>query len=851
MSEFRDISCYATAILIKFAKRKKMPESVYLQGIQEPLTHLNNVLEWTSIQTWTKLIDNIADYLGRKTGIFQDLGYEITVMEMTHFQMFFFKVAPMVFILKKISNHINTSINRNLRVSMTFSENGVMDIHYHILDLAKYNLILCDYNRGASLAIMHCKGYQDATITDMSCAARDSKISTCHYRITWKPRPSLFRRIRESFQLRFGYHGEILSFMEDKHRALEIQYEEILKLKNDIQASNDFLNHMMDNTNEGIVWLNGEGRIVFANAAFGRLVWKAEKELAWTTFWSHLSNAMTEFDYRRLFMESQEKTGIPQIKEFEFTRPSGDTRIGETIISWITTGQEEPGFLVTVRDITEKRKMERQLFASENRFRSLYQNSPALIVGIGSDSRFIYANPAMEEQSGYTETELQSMHFRDLVAPDANFDVDRLVMNRLDQGPSLQEVHFRTKAGEWKAIALNTYPIHDDTGALAGIAGIGIDITETKRLNEQLVQTQRMDLLGQMAGGLAHDFNNILLAISGYGRLLHKKEQNPELKEYASAIMSASERAAELTRQLLTFSRGEVGKQESFVLNSVVTEVKQLLMPIVPRIINIQMVLPEREIRVKGDSGKIHQCLLNLCLNARDAIGLIEGTITLRLVPGNEPDYIALEVEDSGPGIPPDIIEKIFDPFFSTKKRGKGTGLGLSVVYGIVRSHNGKITVDSKPGSGARFRIEFPEYQVEGQKGESMNEKNVPSDKKKGLVMIIDDEILVRGYCEDVLKSEHYSVISFPSAESAIEWFQIHSAEVRFAIADIILPEMDGVEMVEKLRAIRSDLAVFFMTGFISPNMKQPPESDPVLHKPFSPVAMMETIRKLEKERGL
>ena len=681
---------------------------------------------------------------------------------------------------------------------------------------------------------------------ELSCAARDGA-EMCHYRITWTPRPTIFRRFKEFINFRFRDQRAIISHMEESQKNLQQQYNEILVLKDRVQASRDFLNHVLENVNAGILWLDPEGKIIFSNAAFREITEKTEKELTGSLFWSLLSGQQSEMDYRLLFMGSQEKKDVPQAREFEFVRASGEQRVGDTTFTWITEGSELPGFLVTVRDITERKKMERELFALESRYRSLYENSPALITAIDPDGRFIYANPAMETEIGYSEAELKGMHFRDLVAPDADFDVDRLVKGRLDQGPRLQEVHFKTKKGGWKAVALNTYPIIDPGGALRGIAGIGVDVTETKRLNEQLVQTQRMDLLGQLAGGLAHDFNNILLSISGYSQLLLKKGLSPDLQEYARALVKASERAGELTRQLLTFSRGDIGKRETFSLNAIAREVRQLLVPVLAGNITVQSFVPDGEIRIKGDPGKVHQCLLNLCLNARDAIGKEkEGVISIRLKEKSENGYVVIEVRDTGPGIPPDVIEKIFDPFFSTKGRGKGTGLGLSVVYGIVRSHNGRISVESRPGEGALFRVELPALEEPMPSPDRAGNGPALQAKKEGLVMLVDDELLVRGVCEDMLKSAGFEVVQFGSGEDAVAWFRSNSPGVRFAVADIMLPEMDGVEMVERLRRIRSDLPVIWMTGFISPGLKKPPETDPVLIKPFTSSDFMHSIRDAE-----
>jgi PAS domain S-box-containing protein len=392
---------------------------------------------------------------------------------------------------------------------------------------------MCEYNHGLSIAILKVKGYKNITLSEISCAAIQ-KETACQYKVRWTPSSGIIRKIKEILLFRFRNQREMIEHMEESHRNLQNQYSEILSIK-------DFYSHIMENIGEGIIWLDEEGKITFVNAGFCQIMGYSERELEGKFYWSFLSDKMTDLDYKGHFFKSQENKNVPLKEEFCYISREGQEIIGETAYSWITSEHQKPGFLVNVRDVTEKRKMERELYASENRYRTLYENSPAIIVGFSPDGKFLYANPAMVEQSGYSEQELMSMHVKDLVAPEAeDFDVNSLIKSRMDSAARLQEVHFKTKSGEWKAIALNSYPVIDDTGSLAGIACIGIDVTETKRLNEQLVQTQRMELLGQMAGGLAHDFNNILIAINGYSHLITKKTREKEIKEFADSIHKGS-----------------------------------------------------------------------------------------------------------------------------------------------------------------------------------------------------------------------------------------------------------------------------------------------------------------------
>ena len=441
------------------------------------------------------------------------------------------------------------------------------------------------------------------------------------------------------------------------------------------------------------------------------------------------------------------------------------------------------------------------------------------------------------------------MHFGQLVAPGADFDAQRLLKD-LDKEVRLREVHYKTKVGDWKSIALNTYPMYDDAKKVYGIAGIGVDITETKRLNEQLVQTQRMDLLGKMAGGLAHDFNNLLSVIMGFSELISKKSPDGATKKYTDNIKKASERAVGLIRNLLTFSRGEIVKKKIFKLNDLITEIQNLLAsPIIPYNIRVYTEIPEKPYFMEGDSGKIHQCILNLCLNAKDAIGEKSGSITIRLIDSLKENFVTIEVDDTGPGIPPDIIENIFDPFFSTKKKKKGSGLGLSVVYGIVRAHGGEITLDSRPGEGTTFCIELPTVQDEIKEGEIEKEakeaKPIDITENSGLIMIVDDDELIRAFCKEAIEKHGYSTIQFSDSKKALKWFKENCDQVFIVLADIVIPQMDGIEMIKHFREIQQDLNVLWMSAYLSPEMKRPPGNDPILKKPFAHTDLIKTINSV------
>ena len=837
----QEVSCYSSSLIIDYAKKKGISSVQLFDGIENYQDTLINPLEWTYANVWNKLAQNFEKANDNKPGILEQAGQEITINQVRSFQLLFLKIAPISFIANNIPNHFEKNICKIIKVNATIRD-GEANVTFKPEIISKYSTQICDFNRGCTFATFKLKGYKNLSIEETSCAASKGD-SKCHYKIKWNSPPNIIQRIKNFYFFRFRDQRSIIRHMKESHENLQEQYKEILSIK-------DFYSHVMNTMVEGILWLDPEGKITYSNKGFSAITGYEENELLEKYFWNFLSDDKLSSEYRDIFMHSCAIPFVPKTQEFNIITKDGEKRIGMTSFVWVPSEHRSPGFLISIRDITDQKKAEKKLFASENRYRSLYENSPAIIIGLDSTGYFIYANPAMEEQSGYTVEELKQMHFGQLVAPGADFDSQRLFKD-LDQGTRLKEVHYKTKNGDWKSIALNTYPIYDDTKKVYNVAGIGVDITETKRLNEQLIQTHRMDLLGKMAGGLAHDFNNLLSVIMGFSDLILRKGPDDAIKKYTGNIRKASERASRLIRNLLTFSRGEIVEKKIFNLNEILIEAKNFAIPILPSDIRIYSEMPEKPYFIDGDSGKIHQCILNLCLNAKDAIGEKAGSITIKLIDSQIKGFVTIEVEDTGPGIPPDIIEHIFDPFFSTKQKRKGTGLGLSVVYGIVRSHGGEINLDSRPGEGTTFRIDLPIVHDEIKEGEIEKKvkeaKPIDVTEKSGLIMIVDDDELMRALCKEAIEKHGYSTIQFSNSKKALKWFKENSDQVFIVLSDIVIPQMDGIEMIACFREIQQDLNVIWMSAYLSPEMKRPSGNDPVLKKPFAHADLIKAINSFFK----
>jgi PAS domain S-box-containing protein len=620
--------------------------------------------------------------------------------------------------------------------------------------------------------------------------------------------------------------------MESAHQQLQTKHTELKSLQ-------EFYSHLMANMDEAVVWCDKDGIIGFSNPGFLRLSGLDEQS----------TNSKYFFDIARLSAENGRdlleqcigKPMQPLTVQMRFPDDGNGMRIGEASVMYVESSGQVPGFLIVIRDVTKAQEIEKKLYLAENRYRSLYENSPALIVGLNTVGKIIYANPAAVESLGFSEEELKNMNFTDLISPDSNTEIRNAFIDRFVDSSQLTEVHFKTRDGQWKAAAISLYKLLDEDGRVAGMAAIGVDITETQRLNEQIIKTQRMELLGQLAGGLAHDFKNILATIKGYSQIISVKTTEDKTKKMAETIFTATDRANELVQKLLSFSRGDTQIRYTRTnLNEIIKEVSGLVTGSISSSITIRFQIPDEQLFFMGDSGSIHQVILNLCMNAKDALlekysNGGEKTITIKIYKIEHKNEIRIEVTDNGPGIQPHIIEKIFDPFFTTKKGKGGNGLGLSMVYGIVKQHKGEISVDSKPGEGATFMIDLPLLPADEAQTKTVS----------NVIIVLDDEPGMRALCGEVLRHYGYEAVEFESTEKAIKWLKENREHAWFAISDVFMPDMDPPVFLSTCKDIKDGFRVFWISGFPIPdNLKTTITPDGFMMKPLAPYDFMERIKK-------
>jgi two-component system cell cycle sensor histidine kinase/response regulator CckA len=505
----------------------------------------------------------------------------------------------------------------------------------------------------------------------------------------------------------------------------------------------------------------------------------------------------------------------------------------------------------------QRRQAEAAVRASEERFRALVENSSDALLLIDPEGRVQYVTPSSQRYLGYTSDDMVGRSIFDFLHPDDRDIVAARMADTLGTpGRSVTaEVRFQHADGNvriMEGVAVNRL----DDPSVGAIVVNARDVTERRRLEDQLRQAHKMEAVGQLAGGVAHDFNNLLTAILGYSNLLldDVPEDHP-MRRDLEEIRAAGERASSVTRQLLAFSRRQMLQPQIVDINALIRQLEKLLRGLVSAQIEVMPRLAPDLAPVKVDPGTIEQVLVNLCVNAKDAMPH-GGSLTIETANVNlsaaESDaigpmppgrYVVLAIGDTGEGMDEATSARIFEPFFTTREQGRGSGLGLATVYGMVKQSGGYIWVRSEPGRGTTFKIYLPP--AESVMLQRSANRRGDLEKKQGweTVLLVEDEDAVRSLARAVLRRHGYTVLEARHGVDALRLAERHRDDIHLLLTDMVMPHMNGPELAKRLASVRPKMKVLFMSGYVDRSAVPDLAAVSFLPKPFTPETLARKVR--------
>jgi two-component system, cell cycle sensor histidine kinase and response regulator CckA len=606
----------------------------------------------------------------------------------------------------------------------------------------------------------------------------------------------------------------------------------------------------------GIYVSRPDGRLIACNGAFARMLGFDSVDEAVGTGMRDIYSDPAERD--RFLARVREQGRLEHYRGRMRRRNGVAIDVIETVVGEFADGElvELCGFLI---DVTANVEAEAALEERARQFRAVFLDAADAMLILDDKRTILEANPAACALFGIGSESIADRSLDGLLV-EAGDQLITAWRELLALGEAKREHRVASSRDVTRLVECSYRArVHGDRHLC-----IARDITDRRLLEERLMQSEKIESVGRLAGGIAHDFNNLLTAILGYTELLisHRGDADPDRADLEE-IQKAGQRAASLTQQLLAFSRKQVLMPKDVDLNQTVAGLKSMLTRLIREDITLSCELADRPATVKVDPTQIEQAILNLVLNARDALPA-GGHIRLEVacvrrsqveVPPElqsmASDYVRLRVIDDGVGISAEAREHLFEPFFTTKDIGKGTGLGLASVYGIVRQSNGFIAVESQPGSGTAFTIHFPAVA----KADDVQPPAVaiggPS-RGRETILLVEDEDAVRVIVSAVLRRQGYNVLEASTPRGAWEIFERHAGEIDLLLSDVVMPEMNGPALAQRLVTVRPELRILFISGYA--DMTTPPESDnpnvSFLSKPFQASVLGERVRQMLARPG-
>lgn len=634
-------------------------------------------------------------------------------------------------------------------------------------------------------------------------------------------------RVESEEKDEIGQLAKYFNFLMDKLESYSSSLKGEISDRTEAEKQLTIFKELAENSGQGLLMTNLKGEVTYINAALCIILDEEKPENVLgkdvMAYYPGQTQQRLRDDIVPVVYEKGQWLG-----EMSILSTKGKHTSTIQNIFFIRDSDKNPLYVANIiTDISEHERAEQTIRESEEKYRGVVEES---LVGVYiiEGGLFKYVNKQYCAISGFTYNELVNKAYQlELVHPDDR-DTVRDHTNARFRGESdsiaYQFRMIRKDGQEIMVKALGSVSSHQGRPAIVGTL---LDISKEHALEQQLRQAQKMEAIGQLAGGVAHDFNNILTALIGYGNLLKMKmRENDPLTLYVDQMLASSEKAAGLTQSLLSFSRKQLIKLESHKINSIIMDAEKLLKRLLTEDIELKILLSSENLVILTDTTQMNQILLNLATNARDAMpqgGIL--SIETRAVElgkdffffhgkGEAGKYIRIAVSDTGHGMDDTTKEQIFNPFFTTKGVGKGTGLGLSIVYGIVKQHNGLIDVQSNPGRGTTFFLYFPTANSQCAEAKIIEPSPEKAPNGKEVILVAEDNTEVRLLTKEVLEGSGYTVLEARDGWDAIEKFAQNKDRINLVILDVVMPKKNGNEAYNEIRKIREDVKALFTSGY-------------------------------------
>jgi PAS domain S-box-containing protein len=628
-----------------------------------------------------------------------------------------------------------------------------------------------------------------------------------------------------------------------------------------LQRSEEYFRSLIENALDIITVLDIDGIVRYGSPSFERVLGYPQGVITGQNLFKLVHPEDRDLVHEILEAGAQ-NPGATQSIEFRILHHNGAWRVLEAIGKRFEQESTVAGYVLNSRDITERKRSEEAVRLANETLRAVIETSPLAIYTLDLDGVVRTWNSSAQQMFGFTQEEAVGTPLP-VIFPE-EMDSFRSRLEELAAGGSQHgdEERRRCKSGEGIDVSFWTAPLRDAAGIVTGVVELVADNTERKRLEEQFRQAQKMEAVGRLAGGIAHDFNNLLTVITGYCQmLLDRFPAGDPTRDDMSQVLKAADRATSLTRQLLAFSRKQIVQPKVVELGALVLDMQQMLKRLLG--VNIELLLHiDQDLgRVRVDPGQIEQVIVNLVVNSRDALTHQSGgrvSIAVRNIDRDAENgdreaapYVVIEVTDNGTGMSEEIRSHLFEPFFTTKEKGRGTGLGLSTSYGIVKQNQGEIEVRSEIGEGSSFSIYLPRIEEHFPAEEAKSSAPAPA-KGAETILLAEDEDGVRHVVTQMLREQGYTVLPANGGAEALRIAQSHSGPLELLVSDVMMPRMSGPELAERLRGLRPEMRVLFVSGYTDGEIARGGELEPgtdFLQKPFTREQLATKVREVLRPR--